>query len=124
MFILRKFRKLTYQNLLKVNYCIHKPCVSSTKFSTEKSSKSSKPSSSLVLSTHLRQRGLPPWTSYFVRYKDITSDQRGLSHFNWQVAKCLFCYLLSAICYNFAWNHQQNKFHFLMDKNGSCLLSI
>ncbi|KAK3878487.1 hypothetical protein Pcinc_016875 [Petrolisthes cinctipes] len=45
----------------------------------------SRPLSSLVLSTHLRQRNFPHWTSYFVKYNDIYSDQRGKSHFNWEV---------------------------------------
>lgn len=46
---------------------------------------SKKPTASSVLTGHLRQRGLPHWTSFSVRYKDIVNDQWGQSHFNWNV---------------------------------------
>ena len=44
-----------------------------------------RPPASQVLTYHLKQRGLPHWTSYFVKWKDITNDQWGFSHFNWKV---------------------------------------
>ena len=44
-----------------------------------------KPLASEVLTSYLKQTEEPPWTSYFVRYSDIKNDQRGMSHFNWQV---------------------------------------
>ncbi|XP_065138775.1 uncharacterized protein C15orf61 homolog [Paramisgurnus dabryanus] len=47
--------------------------------------KSSRPAASEVLTCHLTQRALPPWTSFCVRYRDVINDQFGLSHFNWQV---------------------------------------
>ncbi|KAL8586223.1 hypothetical protein ACOMHN_021488 [Nucella lapillus] len=46
---------------------------------------SNKPFASEVLSNHLLQRKLPPWTSFCVYRKAVVNDQFGLSHFNWTV---------------------------------------
>ena len=50
-----------------------------------RTSKQYRPTASEVLSQHLRQRRLPPWTSYFVSYRSVINDQFALSHFNWSV---------------------------------------
>ncbi|TSX17007.1 IQ motif-containing protein H [Bagarius yarrelli] len=42
------------------------------------------PAASEVLTCHLCQRNLPPWTSFCVRYSSVINDQFGLSYFNWQ----------------------------------------
>ncbi|CAG9821075.1 unnamed protein product [Phaedon cochleariae] len=45
----------------------------------------SKPTSSEVLTSYIKQCHEPPWTSYFVKYSDVRDDQWGKSHFNWKV---------------------------------------
>ncbi|XP_051580242.1 uncharacterized protein C15orf61-like [Myxocyprinus asiaticus] len=47
--------------------------------------KAHRPAASEVLTCHLTQRKLPPWTSFCVRYSAVINDQFGLSNFNWQV---------------------------------------
>lgn len=44
-----------------------------------------RPAASEVLTCHLLQRNLPPWTSFCVRYSAVHNDQFGLSNFNWRV---------------------------------------
>lgn len=44
-----------------------------------------KPKASEVLSSYLKQKKQPFWTSYFIKYSDVVDDQFGMSHFNWLV---------------------------------------
>ena len=44
-----------------------------------------RPLASHVLTSHIRQRQYPNWTSFSVKYKSVSNDQFGLTTFNWDV---------------------------------------
>lgn len=63
-----------------------------------------RPKGSEVLSAYIKQCKEPPWTSYFIRYKDIEDDQWGKSHFNWKVGNSNY-HILRTGCYPYIKYH-------------------
>lgn len=63
-----------------------------------------RPKGSEVLTAYINQCKEPPWTSYFIRYKDIKDDQWGMSHFNWKVGTSNY-HILRTGCYPYIKYH-------------------
>ncbi|XP_018784670.1 PREDICTED: uncharacterized protein C15orf61 homolog isoform X1 [Bactrocera latifrons] len=64
-----------------------------------------KPKASEILTAYLKQCNEPPWTSYFVKFRDVENDQRGMSHFNWTLYSGANYHILRTGCYPYMKYH-------------------
>ncbi|XP_063052603.1 uncharacterized protein C15orf61 homolog [Engraulis encrasicolus] len=69
----------------RILHSIHNIFLKVVLFPTTIRAKGGRPPASELLTCHLTQRKLPPWTSFSVRYSSIQNDQFGRSNFNWPV---------------------------------------
>ena len=53
-----------------------------------------------ILRCHVRQRGYPPWTSYFVSQFDCLNDQFGQSHFEFDIDGRNYHILRTGACFH------------------------
>lgn len=62
------------------------------------------PKASEVLTNYLKQSKEPPWTSFFIKYYNVIDDQRGKSHFNWNVGNSNY-HVLRSGCFPYIKYH-------------------
>lgn len=91
--------------------------------STKMLSRKIKPAASSVLTCYLKQCHEPPWTSYFVKYKDVVDDQRGLSHFNWKVGQSNY-HILRTGCFPYIKYHCSKYRHEDLDASNRFMYFI
>lgn len=70
-----------------------------------------RPKASEVLTAYLKQCNEPPWTSFFVKLKDIENDQYGLSHFNWTLDSGTNYHILRAGCFPYIKYHCSKRLY-------------